>query len=384
MKQREPSVSVKATWKVIEDIEFAKLTKLAADVDEPKDLLLCGAVEPYDRQFDRISTKQPKPLQPTRRKFYHVTTTDDPHIRKFASTGEGNVFATDSLLAALMTAPRSLYSWDIVLERIKDKLFIDKRDDDSSFNPIDQLTVSETANEPPEEDADHINSPISLSKEATHVNETFSQQCLRHEAHRLPAPHPFVKAGEEPASVAYRYRKWVLGENLVLVARTELDAELEKGEFITVRAVNEWDPKATGNMDWRQKLDTQRGAVFATELKNNNCKLAKWTVSALLAGSSSLRLGYVSRAHPLDPTSHVILGTHSHKPKEFAAQISLSLSNGWGIVKHLCELGLKLPEGKYVVLRDPVKPQLRIYSVPEDTFDEEDEEEDAADHSLVD
>jgi translation initiation factor 3 subunit D len=44
-------------------------------------------------------------------------------------------------------------------------------------------------------------------------------------------------------------------------------------------------------MDWRQRIDTQRGAVFGTELKNNNCKLAKWTVSSLLAGSSSLRLG---------------------------------------------------------------------------------------------
>ena len=98
---------------------------------------MCGAVEPYDRQFDRISTRAFKPLQTSRRKFYHVTTTDDPNIRKFASAGEGNVFATDSLLAALMTAPRSQYSWDIVLERVQDKLFLDKRDEDTGgFNPI--------------------------------------------------------------------------------------------------------------------------------------------------------------------------------------------------------------------------------------------------------
>ena len=66
---------------------------------------------------------------------------------------------------------------------------------------------------------------------------------------------------------------------------------IEKDEFITVRAINEWDSKSSGGMDWRQRLDTQRGAVFATELKNNNCKLAKWTTSALLSGSTSLRLG---------------------------------------------------------------------------------------------
>ena len=44
-------------------------------------------------------------------------------------------------------------------------------------------------------------------------------------------------------------------------------------------------------VDWRQKLDSQRGAVLATELRNNSCKLAKWTVSSILAGSEYLKLG---------------------------------------------------------------------------------------------
>ena len=46
-----------------------------------------------------------------------------------------------------------------------------------------------------------------------------------------------------------------------------------------------------GGVEWRQKLDSQRGAVLATELKNNSCKLAKWTASAILAGSEYLKLG---------------------------------------------------------------------------------------------
>ena len=44
-------------------------------------------------------------------------------------------------------------------------------------------------------------------------------------------------------------------------------------------------------VDWRQKLDSQRGAVLATELRNNSCKLAKWTVSSILGGSEYLKLG---------------------------------------------------------------------------------------------
>ena len=46
-----------------------------------------------------------------------------------------------------------------------------------------------------------------------------------------------------------------------------------------------------GGVEWRQKLDSQRGAVLATELKNNSCKLAKWTASSILAGSEYLKLG---------------------------------------------------------------------------------------------
>lgn len=51
--------------------------------------------------------------------------------------------------------------------------------------------------------------------------------------------------------------------------------------------------KLSGGVEWRQKLDTQRGTVQANELKNNACKLAKWTVQALLANSDWIKFGYV-------------------------------------------------------------------------------------------
>ena len=47
----------------------------------------------------------------------------------------------------------------------------------------------------------------------------------------------------------------------------------------------------SGGIDWRSKIDNQRGAVLATELKNNNSKLAKWTICSLLAGSSQIKFG---------------------------------------------------------------------------------------------
>ena len=45
---------------------------------------------------------------------------------------------------------------------------------------------------------------------------------------------------------------------------------------MNIKALNEWDSRYSGNIDWRQKLDVQRGAVLANELKHNACKLSRY------------------------------------------------------------------------------------------------------------
>ncbi len=85
-----------------------------------------------------------------------------------------------------------------------------------------------------------------------------------------------------------------------------------------------------------------------------------------------MKLGYVSRVSKNDSYSHVILGTHTYKPRDFAGQIALNINNMWGIIKSLVDFFMEQEEGKYVIMRDPNKAVVRIYSVPADTFDEED------------
>ncbi|PWA47303.1 eukaryotic translation initiation factor 3 subunit D [Artemisia annua] len=48
-------------------------------------------------------------------------------IRKLANTNNATVFATDSILSNLMCVRRSVCSWDIVIQRVGNKLFSDKR-----------------------------------------------------------------------------------------------------------------------------------------------------------------------------------------------------------------------------------------------------------------
>lgn len=189
--------------------------------------------------------------------------------------------------------------------------------------------------------------------------------------------------------MAYRYRKWDLDNGIILVCRTEHDAVMQgpnnETQFLTIKALNEWDSKASNGVEWRQKLDVQRGAVLANELRNNSCKLAKWTCQAILAGSHQLKFGYVSRATVRDSNKHVILGTQQFKPMEFAKQINLNMENGWAIVRCIVDICMKQEDGKYIIVKDPNKPMIRLYDIPNDTFDseaEDDEEEEEVDEEI--
>jgi translation initiation factor 3 subunit D len=368
---RDSSVDIKPDWVVLEQIEFNRLGNLSYEVGEPEDVVLRGSVGQYDKGYDRITAKTEKALHRTDKLFYNVTTTDDPVIRKLAVDGVGNVFATDTILAQLMACPRSAYSWDIVVQRVGTKLFFDKRG-----SQFDLLTVNETSHDPPLDEKDSINSPWNLSREATYINQNFSQQVLSNsqQPHQFPERNPFHTEGE-PALVGYRYRKWKLSDEITLVARCEVDGIIKsEGEdtFLTIKALNEYDPKVT-NVDWRQKLDSQRGAVLASELKNNSYKLAKWTVQALLAGSHQIKLGYVARVNPKDNYNHAILGSQTFQPKEFATQINLSTRNMWGILRALIDICMKLPQGRYIFVKDPYKALVRLYEVPPDAFEEADD-----------
>ncbi|BGP13144.1 hypothetical protein JCM10213_000278 [Rhodosporidiobolus nylandii] len=392
---REPSVQVGSDWQPLEEVEFSRLNKLRLDVDidEVETLSQYGFLYEYDRTYDRVNTKNEKPLQIVDRVRYNPSTSDDPVMQEFAAKDRAQVFVTDSILSMLMTAQRSVNPWDIVLTREGDKLFLDKREG----GPFDYPSVNENAADPPAEDnKDQLNTPSALSLEATYINQNFAFQVVREdESSRLELehPNPFYQAELETeplASCAFRYRKFDISvtedEDVQLIVRTEVDAYTRSDKpsaandeptLITIKSLNEFDPRAQGAggaPDWRTKLDSQRGAVVATEMKNNSSKLARWAVQSILAGAEQMKMGYISRATPRDASRHTILGSQWYKPREFAAQMNVNLANGWGIVRTIVDLARKQPEGKYVLMRDPNKPLIKFYRVPHDAFDPVDDD----------
>lgn len=82
----------------------------------------------------------------------------------------------------------------------------------------------------------------------------------------------------------------------------------------------------------------------------------------------------MSRVNPKSANDHVILGVLGYKPREFAAQMNLNLNNGWAIVRTFVDMVMKEPDGKYVMVKDPNKPTIRLYNVPQNTFEEDGED----------
>ena len=74
-------MDIRPEWPVVESIPFTSLAKLNFTVGKPEDIAFCGALEYYDKVYDRVTPKVDRPLKRTNKVFKSVTTSDDPVIR---------------------------------------------------------------------------------------------------------------------------------------------------------------------------------------------------------------------------------------------------------------------------------------------------------------
>ena len=145
---------------------------------------------------------------------------------------------------------------------------------------------------------------------------------------------------------------------MVVVARCELDGaykptnDNEEPKPIVIRALNEYfDRNSRRSSNWRGKLDTQRTAILATEVKDNAAKLSRWTAEAIMADAERIKFGLLSRIKASNNENHVILCSQMYRPNDFASQIALNISKMWGILKGVIGFCMKkLNDGEKGVL----------------------------------
>jgi len=371
VRKYTPSIEILPQWgEPILTVDFNSLRDPVDVIPSSETITTAGKIERYNKNFNNISIKKGKPLDKNwrlERKFYKVTTSEDPIISKLMKTpsesGYTTVYGTDAIICSLMATLKSVYSWDIIVTKKGDEIVFDKRDDSS----IDYLSVNENSFEPPQEEGDPpFNSLSALHKEATLINQNFSQQVLLNDGSgiELSQRNPFESPNDVLSSVGYLYRKFELEDNINLVVRTELDAYKSKEgkqEFILVKALNEYDLKITHS--WRKLLETLRSGVFATEVHNNGNKMAKWALQSHLSGATGIKLGYITRSNPKDFYNHVILAVDYHRTDEFISETNVDLKLLWGTLKHIIDIIRNLDDGKFLILRDPNEKLIHFYRV---------------------
>ena len=173
-----------------------------------------------------------------------------------------------------------------------------------------------------------------------------------------------LSSSSSSATGAYKYFKWSLGEEKAIVIRSALNCGnrvagkemigLLRGLFDCNGLVDS-SARSVNLLDWRSKLDHQRGAVLAGEIKNNNAIIARWVFQAELAQADVIKLAYVSRATPKDRVRHELLALQDLEPHELAVQMSLDSANGFGILKALVGLLTQTEGVSVTILRDPIK-----------------------------
>jgi translation initiation factor 3 subunit D len=394
-------------WDLITQFEIPKLeARRAASLPKVEDLQGFGTLRAFDRSFDRCTTKSSRVLNAQDDTVFpdNLTSSEDPILKEMVGDAPSSglqIFATAGIVAHLMSTPRSAASWDVIVRRDGNKLFFDKRDDSEELN---LLSVHENGVDPPLGPES-----TALNTEATFINQVFSQQVL------LPAqpeegeeaaptivlggPSPFVSDGEQAASIGYKYRRFqfdVDDQDVSLTVRCEYDACMKRGNDvvpITVKALNEsfwagsevddrnkWKRQRDSSIDWRQRVDSQRSAVLAHELKLNANKVAKWMCESVLADTKVIKLGYVSRVSPKNNFNHEVLGVQELAASEFAAHIQFDAPSAWGILQGYISECAKLDNGLYMLLRVPDQGLVHLYKVPSlDGLNQQQEDEDETD-----
>ena len=181
---REPSVKVQSDWKQVELLQNP-YTKKQMKQPVGTDILTCGTARAYNKgRFDKINVKTKVKLDHTiteKTEFQNPNTMDDGKFREIlkpnvhdASKHKATILGTDNMISTLMCMSRSQIPWDLTLHKKGGYIVFDNERKEDEFDPINVISVSETANEQmaPDDNIDEINKSTKLIAECTMINQT--------------------------------------------------------------------------------------------------------------------------------------------------------------------------------------------------------------------
>ena len=144
---KELSITPKDSWIDIKDIwfrnTFNKNYEHYNQIPKCKKLILAGRIHGVLTKYDG-TRYQPQLLQAERFKNVEVfdgrSATQDPYIMELVRKKKGNIYTTDNVISAIMCCERSKYSFDIIVNKIGDTIFLDERGDGLAGYSVDETS----------------------------------------------------------------------------------------------------------------------------------------------------------------------------------------------------------------------------------------------------
>jgi translation initiation factor 3 subunit D len=334
-----------------------------------------GKIGEYDVKYDRIGTRQPMALKVDEKIgiYNWVSTIENSFVDIIKENKDLNVFASDAVVATLMTVQSSVYPWDISVEKRQGKIILDC----CESRIITYTTINENATVAPDEKDSGINGMQKLSWEATMSNHYFGQQALLPDSDYVLGEEPRFKLppNKTKPRKGYIYKAWDMGNGVKLCVRCQVDAYIkeEKGseaveekkteeeiKFVNLRAVNEFY-EAKRQMTWKQALENNRSLVTSEISINDSTKLTKWSIEALLGGVENIRMAYLTRRKINDNKKHDIIEIARYTTRELKNLINLNYESCWGILNMIIQTLHEQEDGSYHLVKDPNKLIIRLY-----------------------
>lgn len=393
---REPSIAINSAWTTIE--EYLKPHFETVNALKPGFVGVeheSGKVFPYLKAIDKTKPGAAVVLKNFEGDFPQGQTIDDEVMRRIAKENKADIFTTDTVVAILMASQMSVYSWDLIVQKFKDKLFIDIREDP---NILHLLTVNENTQEKTPNDDATENGARQLMEEARRVNDDFMYIGINTKGEPLDSGNedPFIEDEDQiTIQMGYAYKIFNLGTKKVCVRcsrhtyapnswddlteeqkkeRAEQGIKPPARQFMSLHTLLEYENQK-GN-EWKQMLQKNQAMIMNQSLQYNQCKIHRWILQALISDAEQMKFAFVGRKNPAKTDKHVVLQTFTRNTADFAKEQGVSLPLAWGYFRFFCdEIYAKAEEetGDYMIYKDPSKHAFRLYKV---TQEEDMEEQD--------
>jgi translation initiation factor 3 subunit D len=397
---KELACQVNQKWPLVDEIQPLTLSNQPKFIPGTNEILLrAGKVGEYRHAFDSVLKSSPVKFTafPSIEEE-RLSTKDIMLDEKLAEILEEDksegikIVASDMALATLMSNDKAYYSWDLVVAKYGDLIYINKREKDEKedYVMMDLETVGENSITPPPAVIEHanpvmqFNTAANLMREGMKVNHSVQAVCVNKDnLHEFEEPHPFAEDEDQQDLPlhGYTYMKWPFGDKRTLYTRGQLHSFEDLGnvdedgnkklKYNNIYAINQW--KYTKSA-W-DSIDTSKTSVLSLELTDNARRAIKWALQSYFAGADNMKLTFTTRSKFSNNQKHEIVGCSTMTTQTFFDLVSYKADEAWSTVKYIVDYFEKMDDGEYLLMRDHIKNTIRVYLMEE----KEDEEGDKFD-----